>query len=126
LKRWLNTHPQAKPLGLAYSVPFIDPNVAGIEYTLPPSDPRGGIDASTDVDGLGPLPGWYALSVSEIQTPDGKYAYFERFRPVATAGYSIRIYRISWDEANHVRREMRLPELHGVIRGPADRTAKGS
>jgi hypothetical protein len=39
------------------------------------------------------------------------YTYFQHFRPVATAGYSIYIYHITLDEANRVRRELGLPEL---------------
>ncbi len=37
LKRWLDEHPEARPLGLAY-YGYFDPHVAGIEFTLPPKD----------------------------------------------------------------------------------------
>ena len=37
--------------------------------------------------------------------------YFQRFQPVAMAGYSIYIYHITLDEANQARRELGLPEL---------------
>jgi hypothetical protein len=39
LKRWVEEHPDARPLGLAYCLPFLDPRIAGMEYTLPPSGP---------------------------------------------------------------------------------------
>ena len=39
------------------------------------------------------------------------YEYFHRFRPIAKAGYSIFIYRITPEEANAVRRQMGLPGL---------------
>jgi hypothetical protein len=38
-------------------------------------------------------------------------AYFSNFDPVAMAGYSIRIYHITIEDANRVRRELGLPEL---------------
>ena len=37
------------------------------------------------------------------------HTYFQRFRPVATAGYSIFIYHIDRDECNRVRAELGLP-----------------
>ena len=39
------------------------------------------------------------------------YTYFLQFRPIARAGYSIYIYRITEAEANDARRRMGLPPL---------------
>jgi len=97
LRRWFDQHPDARPLGVAYGLPYVDPRIAGIEYTLPPRH--------------APAPGWYALSVRTIRGPSREYDYFLHSEPVATAGYSIYIYHITPDEANRVRREMGLPEL---------------
>ncbi|MCI0464283.1 MAG: hypothetical protein L0Z62_45695 [Gemmataceae bacterium] len=47
------------------------------------------------------------------------YTYFLRFRPVARAGYSIYVYHLSREDANHARRELGLPALSG----PADANA---
>lgn len=119
LKRWLDDHPEARPLSLAY-FGLVDPRVAGIEFTLPPK-------ASS-----GPLPGWYAVSVTILRgyrysLPDGRgreeypdgphYTYFLRLKPVAMAGYSIYIYHISPEEADRVRSEMGLPPLGGKAQG---------
>ncbi len=76
---------------------------------------------------MGPQPGWYAISVSTLRglkfsLPDGKggwaypeshqcYAYFQRFEPVAMAGYSIYIYHLTLEDANRARKELGLPEL---------------
>jgi hypothetical protein len=43
---------------------------------------------------------------------DRDLTYFQRFQPVAMAGYSIYIYYITLDEANRVRKELGLPELY--------------
>jgi hypothetical protein len=115
LRKWLDEHPEVQSLRLAY-LGRIDPRFAGIEFSLPPKA----------IEGQGPQPGWYAVSVAILtgfhwDHPDGKggleritaqdYLYFNRFRPVAMAGYSIHVYHITPDEANRVRRELGLAEL---------------
>jgi hypothetical protein len=126
LKRWLDNNPRARPLGLAY-FGFFDPCAAGINYSLPPVAFDCGKTADRPIGlSLGPLPGWYAISVNYLRgiqfaAPDGRgglvpvdgpyYEYFLRFRPVAMAGFSIYIYHITPDDANRVRRELGLPEL---------------
>jgi hypothetical protein len=96
LKRWLDKHPEAQPLHLAFDC-WYDPKIAGIEYTgRPPTEPE---------------PGWHAVSVNQIHVGSGLYEYFLRFEPVAMAGYSIYIYHVTLEEANCVRRELGLPEL---------------
>lgn len=126
LKDWLDEHPEAKPVGLAY-FNLVDPRIAGVEFTLPPYGPAAGLpdDEETGLR-LGPQPGYYAVSVNYLHgfsfpTPDGKggrvgppghaYEYFQHFRPIAKAGYSIFIYRVTLQEANRVREEYDLPLL---------------
>ena len=126
LKSLLDANPQAQPLGLAY-FGYIDPRSVGIEFTLPPKGPTDPTDfLSPQRDAVGPRPGWYAVSVSLLRglyfpLPDGSgqmvssesrgYDYFLRFRPVATAGYSIWIYWLEPEECNRVRNEMGLQPL---------------
>jgi hypothetical protein len=126
LRDWLKEHPEARPLGLAYYGRF-DPRVAGIEFTLPPKGETSPEESSgPHAQEIGPRPGWYAVSVMMMRgfsysIPDGKggehgfplysFCWFQRFKPVATAGYSIYIYRITPEECAKVRREMGLPEL---------------
>lgn len=95
LKRWLDRHPQARPIGLAFNGSY-DASIAGIDYTPPPTEP---------------YPGWHALSVNEIRSRTREYGYFLQFEPVASAGYSIYIYHITLDDANRARRELGLAEL---------------
>lgn len=116
LKRWLDEHPEACPVGLVCFLPrgLLDPQVAGIEYTLPPLGPEAESCAPPDAYALGPQPGWYAISVCHLHGgPWGRYTYFLHFRPVAMAGYSIYIYHITLDEANRIRGELGLPKLPG-------------
>ncbi len=115
LRKWLDKHPEAQPLHLAH-LGRIDPRYAGIEYTLPPKA----------TNGRGPRPGWHAVSVTFLtgfnwDHPNGKgaterisaqdYLYFNQFRPVGMAGYSIYIYHISLPEANAVRKAFGMPLL---------------
>ena len=126
LREWLQAHPEAKPLGLAYFGSF-DPHIAGIEYTQAPPGPAP-VAGNPESEPLscGPRPGWYAVSVTlvyghRIRVFDGHgcnkgleqpdYAYFQRFQPIARAGYSINIYYITHEEANRVRKALSLPLL---------------
>ena len=59
----------------------------------------------------GPKPGWYGLSVNQIYDRNCQYHYFQQLSPVEMVGYSIYIYHITEDEANHVRRELGLPQV---------------
>ena len=80
-------------------------------FPLPPCDP-GKDENSGDGGGLayeGPHPGYFAIDVHNLKL--GPYSYFERFQPIAKAGYSIFIYHITPLEAQRARREMGLPTL---------------
>lgn len=126
LKRWLDDHPEARPLGLAY-FNVLDPRIVGIAYELPPPGPNGLFrDDRRYQARFGPRPGFFAVSVAYLRgtsfdAPDGRggrrriarddFAYFRRFRPVARAGYSIEIYHISKPQANAERRRLGLPPI---------------
>lgn len=122
LKRWLDDHPQARPIGFAY-FGYVDPRAFGIEFHLPPDGLNSG-DKVAKPEDIGPRPGWFAISVSTLRgntfpIPDGRggmkqirgwnYDYFLKFKPVAYAGYSIWIYHIELDECDRVRQELGLP-----------------
>src|SRR5579875_749853 len=92
LKRWLDEHPEARPLGLAY-FGYFDPRVAGIDFSLPPKGPVATSPVEL-TECLGPRPGWYAISVTLLRgyrytIYDGRggffytgqpyYSYFQRF-----------------------------------------------
>lgn len=87
LKAWADAHPGARPLGLAYHN-YVDPRVVGAEYSFVPADPA---------------PGWYAIDVRNLMAPAGRCHAYQRFVPVAKAGYSIFIYQISPEDADRVR-----------------------
>ena len=119
LKRWLDAQPNAGTLHLAY-FGFVDPRLAGIEFQLPPSATelatRGADRGTANRRVL--KPGWYAISVNllhgySIAISDGHgaltlaspsdYTYFQRFTPVAMAGYSIYIYHLDQHDIDDLR-----------------------
>ncbi len=126
LKQWLDDHPEARPLQLAY-FGCVDPRPFGIEFSVPSRGPTGRPDIDLPLaNEFGPQAGWYAISVNFLHglpfaLPDGQgrmissapfaFSYFQRFRPVDRVGYSIFIYHVTVEEANEVRREFGLPTI---------------
>jgi len=108
LKDWLDRHADVKLDGLAYDGAY-PANLAGIPETPAPPPGPGAEQVRQGPGGraldLGPRPGWYALSVNSIRNRSGQFEYFLRFKPAATAGYSIYIYHITPEDANRVRLE---------------------
>lgn len=117
LKRWLEEHPEARGLGVAYSLPpsLVDPADFGIECSVVPYGPaRPGELSQCSADETGPLPGWYAIFVNELYGYEGYYDYFRHFEPVEILGYTVYVYCIAHDEANAVRRKLGIPEVTAV------------
>jgi hypothetical protein len=108
LKRWLDQHPQARPMHIAF-LGICQPEMAGIEYLPVPRGPGGdGRDLSLPV---GPVPGWYAISVKNLHTRERTYDYFQSFPVHDRVGYSVYIYHITLVSANRVRQSLGLPLL---------------
>jgi 4-amino-4-deoxy-L-arabinose transferase-like glycosyltransferase len=122
LKDWVDRHPEAQPIALAY-FHFLDPSIVGLDYRLAPMAPTSLDNAKAE----GPRPGYFAISVNYLRgitflAPDGlggwvwipnhdSYAYFRRFQPIARAGYSIYIYKLTPSQADEARRGLGLPPL---------------
>lgn len=134
LKAWLEQYPEARPLGLAHFNP-VDPRVIGIDFTFPPPGPNTCCTGPDCQPGRGPRPGWFALDVNFVcgfglHVGNGRgsfrtismheYEYFQHFRPIAKAGYSIFIYHITLEDANRFRRERGLPVLGDQDLVPGD------
>ncbi len=107
LKGWLDENHNVKFDGLALSCSY-PVTMAGIPETpLPPPGPEAEYvqhDPPNPQDGLGPRSGWYAVSVNYLYGRSRQYRYFLRFKPVASAGYSIYIYHIGLDESSRAER----------------------
>ncbi len=111
LKKWIESHPQAKPLYVECNN-WVDPRIVGVQSTKKMPE-------------FGPEAGWYVLSANVLRgslrfqyTADGtarsKYEYMESFlamSPVANAGYSIRIYYLDCAEANRMRSRLGLARI---------------
>jgi 4-amino-4-deoxy-L-arabinose transferase-like glycosyltransferase len=105
LKRWLNRHPEAKPLNLVY-FGYFDPEHASLPYVVPERLLTGNSERIQ----VSQIPaGWYAVSANFVRgypwfvyTGSGSEAYldqnqltaFQELKPVAMAGYSILIYHV--------------------------------
>ncbi len=124
LKEWLDEHPEARPLHLAY-FNLIDPRIIGIEFELPPYGIEAMLHEPEKWADAGPQPGWFALSVNHfvghhlvgvsdgrgnrVVPPPGAYRYFRHFQPVARVGYSIWIYHLTEEDVERYRRAFGVP-----------------
>lgn len=127
LRNWIQFHPEAQPMRVAY-FGNISPEIAGLPIEKPPG---GGPTKEGETDfaippeqdktpcDYGPHPGWFAVSVNYLRgvtwNIGADYRYFRCFTPVARAGYSIMIYHVTTEEANNVRQELGLPLLSDCL-----------
>lgn len=112
LKEWYAAHPEARPIGIAhYSAVGLEH--FGIQAQAVPRGPArsGERPAGRSTGEVGPVPGWFVVSVHRLHDRSGAYQYFLQFKPVARIGYSLCVYHIGVDEANRVRRELGLQPL---------------
>lgn len=109
LKRWVDRHPAAKPLYVAYGIPYIDPKSVGISYDRPPAGPNSAGAADLDDEEIGPKPGWYAMSVLRIHDYGRDFDYFLDLEPVDVVGYSIYIYHITPESAARLKQKLGSP-----------------
>jgi len=118
LKRWYDGHPEARPLHLKY-YGWVDPQMAGIAYNAMEDVSIRRFRPDDRSVAQGPQPGWYAVSVNylsgarETENEALDFSYFQRFAPMACAGYSIYIYHLEMADVDRVRRGLGLSEVHG-------------
>ena len=126
LRAWLAREAPGAPLGLAY-FGGADPQILGLRYTLPPRGrPELRFARTAELDAIGPHPGLFAVSVNFLrglafEAPDGRggwqpiakddFTYFQRLAPIASAGWSIRIFCLDLATANAARADLALPAL---------------
>jgi hypothetical protein len=94
LQRWLEKHPEARPIGLVTKGEY-NPELNAGGYRVPAE--------------WRPEPGWYAVSISLLHDYTLSHERFLEFQPVERIGYSIYIYHITRDDANRVRAKLGLP-----------------
>jgi len=102
LRKWAQRHPEARPLRIAYNLHLVNPTALGFEAA---PKPPGFAPRST----TGPPPGWYAVDITHLTAQDGAYQCYERWPPIAYAGYSFRIYHVTPEAAERVRAQLALP-----------------
>ena len=129
MRDWYRSHPDSRPLYFA-SFGFVDPRLAGIEFTQPSLMPCGTDARAFLSDEPGPSPGWYAVDVNYLHgstqmAPDGKggfeplwrdgfgLCYLKGLEPIERVGYSIRIYRLDakavWPAQDHLDDVQAIP-----------------
>ncbi len=108
LRRWLDNHPEAQPLHLAF-FGSVDPRIAGIDFVLPAPCQDREADGEDTFRSAQSAKGWFAVSVNLLRgkrtrvfdgvggrpmIEPGTYECFLDHKPLAIVGYSIYIYHI--------------------------------
>lgn len=110
LRRWADSHPEARPLRILDHL-YPDPAFVGLPFEPPPR--RGGARGPAPPGARAPEPGWYIARVMTLKLAstghcyirDGRggrlrvgaddYSYLEELEPVATIGWTFRVYRVT-------------------------------
>ncbi len=111
LKWWLEKNPDVKLDGIMYHGGF-DPSAIGLVDARPPEGlVKDRKYDEVELQKVGPLPGWYAISANSLFGPDEEYEYFRQLEPHTTAGQTIYVFHISLEGANRMRKELGLAEI---------------
>ncbi len=114
LKDWLDDHPEARPLHVAFSGIFSLETLGIASVGLPPKwepgqTPTGPWDTQLRI---GPRPGWYLLGTNDLYDASHEHDWFHELKPIKRIGYSISVYHVSLDDANRLRNQDDLPTLN--------------
>lgn len=101
LKRWMDEHPEARPMRIAW-FGFVPLSSVGLQASpLYLAGLRDPVTGEFELDHY--PPGWYAISVNHLRgylhygTEQGEWTPFQALQPDARAGYSIYIYHLEDD-----------------------------
>lgn len=110
LRDWIRSHPEAEPLTYAY-ISFFDLKVLGIDEAHTPAFYPDRHYSAAEALKAGPQPGWHIVDIAYLRSHRHHYDYFHQFTPVDTIARSMRVYHLTFEQANQARVELGLPLL---------------
>ncbi len=118
LRQWIAEHPEATPIYYRGNHTRFDLKLIGTAGEMVPkmTEMKPGITAE-ELLAAGPQPGWFAVSVNYLSPASSSYRYLDDVKAVAEIGLSTRIYHLTLEDANRLRRRFALPELSGDLQG---------
>jgi hypothetical protein len=111
LEDWRARHQDVALSGLSFHGGF-DASDFGFAMRRVPMGPWPGVPITRRSD-VGPRPGWYAISVTDLYGVDGIYKYLKEREPQCRVGYSLYVYHVTVAQANQLRETMGLERLRG-------------
>ena len=123
LKQWYDAHEEARPLFVQnFGYPANGPTIAGVSAR---PMPRLVSEQTSSITSFEPPlePGWYAISANELYgyrhngSERPVFIYLRRHNPIAMAGYSIFIYRLSQEDVAHATHSEPHHESTSLDRG---------
>jgi len=109
VKDWVERHPEARPVTLSWFEIF-DPELVGLN--LPPtpmpsvSQTLGGQNGSPPAS---VFEGWHIVNVHNLQSADQRFAYLRELEPIDRIGYSVMVYHLNEQQAQHARERVVQP-----------------
>ncbi len=106
LGHWLKSNPEKKPQFLAYSLPLVNPALAGVYGE--PMPKNGDILNSDEGSDRILVPGRHIISVSRLRSESEPYSWIELLKPDYQIGWSILIYDIDPNEVEMILKELKV------------------
>jgi Dolichyl-phosphate-mannose-protein mannosyltransferase len=111
LKQWCDDHPEARPFYLAYWMPGIKPELAGIDYLPLPTTAELRDRMETGAGDSGLEPGWYSASVEFFVSYKQPFSWLNALEPDSRVAFVFWIYQLDEREIDEIERRLRLDPL---------------
>ncbi len=90
---------------------LIDPKILGIDWLPLPVGPTSTSWEDAKPQHPGPMPGWHVVSVNKLQDSAHQWDYYEQFTPVGWISYTMKVYHLSIEDCNTMRKKYAMPLL---------------
>jgi hypothetical protein len=113
LRDWLAEHPESRPIHVATSGIFPLETLGIKSAGQPPKwKPERQITGNwQQLVRVGPQPGWFLFGTNDLFHVNHEYDWLHSLTPIKRIGYSVYIFHVTLDEANHIREQYDLPML---------------
>ncbi len=107
VKDWVEQHPEARPLTIAWNEIF-DKKMVGLDFPLTPFAPNKP-DDNYNPEMAASYEGWHIVCATSLQAADQRYLPLREMTPADRIGYSTFVYHVTKEQAAEMRRRFVTP-----------------